>query len=395
MKVLRLIGSMDPKSGGPCQGIRNAVSELNKLGIDTEVACLDDPTATFLGSDPFIVHALGPGQKPWHYSPHLLPWLLANLLRYDVVIVHGLWQYHSYAARKARQQLIKSGSINIPKLYIMPHGHLDPWFQVARSRRLKAIRNVIYWRLIEQYAVRDADGLLFTTNTELQQARLPFKPYHPKREINVGYGIQAPPVYTSAMQAAFFKHYPLLGTEPYLLFLSRIHEKKGVDLLIEAYQLMLKHKGIKMPKLVIAGPGLDTPFGQKVEQLVQTSSLLRQQVFFTGMLTGDAKWGAVYGCEAFVLPSHQENFGIAIVEALACGKPVLISDQVNIWPEIAQEKSALVQPNTTEGTLTLLRSWCILSDSLKQAMGKKAKQTFHKYFSVETAAITFRDAIVR
>ena len=91
---------------------------------------------------------------------------------------------------------------------------------------------------------------------------------------------------------------------------------------------------------MIAGPGLDTAFGREMRQLAeslcpQPSTLTPQPaVFFPDMLTGDAKWGALYGCEAFVLPSHQENFGIAVVEALACGKPVLISNQVNIWREI-------------------------------------------------------------
>ena len=79
------------------------------------------------------------------------------------------------------------------------------------------------------------------------------------------------------------------------------------------------------------------------------------------MLTGHAKWGAFYGAEAFILPSHQENFGIAVVEALACGKPVLISKQVNIWHEIIEGGGGLVEEDTTAGTLRLLESWQRLS----------------------------------
>jgi hypothetical protein len=75
------------------------------------------------------------------------------------------------------------------------------------------------------------------------------------------------------------------------------------------------------------------------------------------MLSGAAKWGALYGCEAFVLPSHQENFGIAVVEALACGKPVLISDQVNIWREIVEDGAGLVEGDAEEGVEKLLRKF--------------------------------------
>jgi glycosyltransferase involved in cell wall biosynthesis len=69
------------------------------------------------------------------------------------------------------------------------------------------------------------------------------------------------------------------------------------------------------------------------------------------------KWGVLYGCEAFVLPSHQENFGIAVVEALACGKPVLISDQVNIWREIVEDGAGIAEADTEEGVVKLLKKF--------------------------------------
>ena len=74
------------------------------------------------------------------------------------------------------------------------------------------------------------------------------------------------------------------------------------------------------------------------------------RVHWTGMLEGDLKWGAFHAADAFVLPSHQENFGVAVAEALACGLPVLISDKVNIWPDIAQDEAGIVNPDTAEGT---------------------------------------------
>jgi glycosyltransferase involved in cell wall biosynthesis len=100
------------------------------------------------------------------------------------------------------------------------------------------------------------------------------------------------------------------------------------------------------------------------------------------MLNGEAKWGALYGCEAFVLPSHQENFGIAVVEALACGRPVLISDQVNIWREIVEGGAGLVAEDTLEGTYTLLASLVEKSSIQKQLLTSQAEKVYQDCFNI-------------
>ncbi|PTX21471.1 glycosyltransferase involved in cell wall biosynthesis [Pontibacter mucosus] len=422
MNILRVIASMDPYQGGPCQGIRNAIPELRKLGARNEVVCLDSPQATYLVKDEFLIHALGPRKGPWQYSAKLVPWLLANLGRFDAVVVHGLWLYHGYAVRKAvyllkkRQKTRGESQNKIPRLYVMPHGMLDPYFQRAKERKLKAVRNWFYWKLVESHVVNEADGLLFTCEQELQLAREPFQPYSPRQVVNVGYGIADPPAFEQEMQQAFALQCPQLQGQPYLLFLSRIHEKKGVDLLLRAYAFIrtskLKPKAEPVlisstvdelvetmpvennfPKLVIAGPGLETPYGHSIQELVNESPELHSSVFFPGMLTGEAKWGAFYGCEAFILPSHQENFGIAVVEALACGKPVLISDQVNIWKEIRNGKGGLVAKDTLDGAQQLLQEWQSLPDSSRESMGLKARETFEKCFAIRPAAHRFLSAL--
>lgn len=393
MKILNVISTMNPAAGGPSQGIRNSTPELNKLGVHREVVCLDDPNADFLGKDPFPVHAVGQGKGPWFYSPGLMPWLLKNISRFDAVIVNGLWQYHSYAVSKLFRELHRgaqrqtNGSTKVPKLFIMPHGMLDPYFQRASDRKLKAIRNWIYWKLIENKVVNKADGILFTCETEQILAQKTFSPYHPKGQFNVSYGIEAPPVFTKEMLTAFQAACPQLAGEPYLLFLSRVHPKKGVDLLIDAYICLRKKTDIPMPKLVIAGPGVETPFGKKLTQLVSGDSFSSSNIFFTGMLKGDAKWGAYYGCDAFVLPSHQENFGIAVVEALACGKPVLISNQVNIWREI--KGGGLVGEDNMQQTMAILEKWFNLSKVEKAVMEESALAIYHKNFESFPAADLF------
>jgi glycosyltransferase involved in cell wall biosynthesis len=186
------------------------------------------------------------------------------------------------------------------------------------------------------------------------------------------------------MRKSFEERCPDVGNRPYILFLSRIHEKKGLHLLIQAYR-RLSINGINLPLLVIAGPGIESAYGQRLKQGIE-SEKLSSHFYFASMLAGDAKWGAFYGCEAFILPSHQENFGIAVVEALACGKPVLISDQVNIWQEIAQASAGMVAGDSIEGCQQLLEQWHGLDREAKEMMGARARNCYEQNFAVRPAA---------
>jgi len=116
-------------------------------------------------------------------------------------------------------------------------------------------------------------------------------------------------------------------------------------------------------------------------------------VYFPGMLTGAAKWGAFYGCEAFVLPSHQENFGIAVVEALTCNKPVLISNQVNIWREIHDGGAAVVADDTNDGTYSMLYNWSRLSSEDKEKMGNHARNCYERHFEVSAVVNRFHQIL--
>ena len=389
MRVLRVISSMDPQKGGPCQGIRNAIPELARLGVTNEVVCLDNPEETFLTKDTFKIVALGPAKTSWCYSDKLKPWLLANICNYDIVIVHGLWQFHGYAVYKALKHLKKvKNASNLPRFYVMPHGMLDPYFQIASGRKLKAIRNNVYWKLIESKIINNSDGLLFTCKAELQLARTTFSNYHPAQELNIGYGIEQPPDFIPAMKDSVAKLFPQQVELPYLLFLSRIHPKKGIDLLIQAYT-EISTKQNNLPCLLIAGPGADTEYGQSLKAIINKNPAISEKIIFTGMLSGSHKWGAFYCCEAFILPSHQENFGIAVVEALACGKPVIISDQVNIWNEISEKNAGVIGHDDLKGTKDSLNYWLGLSTEQRKKMGANASHTYASLFSIEKSALKF------
>lgn len=396
-KILHIIARIDPKEGGVSQAVRTIVPELARLKTHNEVISLDSPQAPFINNHSFITHAIGPSKGPWAYNKVLIPWLKSNLLRFDIVVLHGLWLYQGYALLKAIKFLEKKGNITAPSFYIMPHGMLDPYFQRASGRILKAIRNWVYWQIIESKLIKSANGVLFTSKAELLQSRITFKSYRPKQEIVVGLGVDDPPLFNKKMTEEFYKVCPELANEPYLLFLGRIDKKKGIDLLISAYIQIAEKFALekRLPKLVIAGPGIDTAYGQKLKAGVLSKDIIRNRIFFPGMLEGNAKWGAFYNSEVFILPSHQENFGIAVVEALACKSPVLISKQVNIWKEIEECGGGFAADDSISGTMNLLEQWYKMPLKTKLEMKEKARVTYVKHFQISCNTLRLKEAIAR
>ena len=383
MKILSIITKVNPRYGGPIQGIINYHAELLNSCCEREIVTFENPQDVIKFNFPerLIIHTLGKSYTPLAYNKRLFSFLVKNAINYDVLIIHGIWQYHSICTIKAIEWLkINRLEKKLPKVYCMPHGMLDPWFQKENTRKLKAIRNNIYWYLFEKNVINEVDGILFTCEEELLLAKTTFIGYNPKREINVGYGIEAPPENNLNFSQAFTQSFPTLKGMPFLLFLSRIDYKKGVDLLIESYNLLSKENP-NLPHLVIAGP-TDTLFAKKMILLASENP----KIHFTGMLKGPEKWGALYGCKAFILPSHQENFGIAVAEALACGKPVLISNKVNIYRDIVHGGAGIINEDNLDGTVSNLKEWFNLSLIEQQQMGHAAYLVYKKHFSVENSA---------
>lgn len=384
MKLLHIISTMDQAAGGVSQAVNMMARYSKNLAITHEVVCLDDPQATFLKEYPFSIHALGSRKTSWSFHPALFSWLEKHLSNYRFIIVHGLWQYQSLAVLRA---IARHPEVI---LYVMPHGMLDPYFQKAPERRLKAVRNSFFWHLIEKRLIKKADGLLFTCQLERELASQSFEgSYKPRQEHVIGLGIAPPPVRTAQMDIAFRLHVGIKPDIKYLLFLSRINPKKGVDLLVNGY-LRLQKEIPDIPALVIAGPGMETEYGVEIKKLAGENGT----IFFAGMIAGDIKWGAFYSCEAFILPSHQENFGIAVVEALACHKPALISDKVNIYEEVKNGNAGLVQQDDAEGTYLLLKQWMEIPASQRQAMAQNARQTFEDKFEIEKTTSVLADLLL-
>jgi glycosyltransferase involved in cell wall biosynthesis len=137
-------------------------------------------------------------------------------------------------------------------------------------------------------------------------------------------------------------------------------------------------------ELVMAGPDPQNWRAELMRGLKDAG--VAERIHWPGMLRGDAKWGAFYAAEAFVLPSHQENFGIAVAEALACGKPVLLSDKVNIAAEIAADGAGLMEEDTAAGTERLLRRWSALTPLERETMATRASECFHQRYDMRENA---------
>lgn len=372
MRILHVIANVDPHDGGPINGLKMAATVMAQSGHETEIVSLDRETDPYHERFPFKVYPQGSWVRRYGYTPKLAQWIARNAHRYDAAVVHGLW---NHAAIGGGMALRKAG---LPYV-VFVHGMLAPWFRDAYP--LKHMAKQIFWLAAQGKVLRDARYCLFTSEEERLQARDVFFGYRYKERV-VAYGTQEPPPVMDRDATAFRALLPGLGQKRYLLFLSRIHRKKGCDLLIDAFSRIAP--AYPDVDLVIAGPAAP-PLREQLQKQARDSGI-ESRVHWPGMLDGDVKWQAFYKADAFVLPSHQENFGIAIAEAMACGVPVLTSDKVNIWREIEKSGGGLIQPDTAEGAYNLLKSWLSLSPAQQDEMRRSARRGYEKYFHIESAA---------
>jgi glycosyltransferase involved in cell wall biosynthesis len=286
-----------------------------------------------------------------------------------MIVVNGLWNYASAGASRILPRL------GVPYV-VYPHGMMDPWFRKAYP--LKHWLKQVFWTLFDGRLMRHASAALFTCEEEMVLARGQFMG-HPYRERVARYGAGAAPEDDGTQIAQFRVRLPALGDRPYLLFLGRIHPKKGCDVLIRAFAAVTPDLD-----LVMAGPDQVGWMGE-LQALAHRLSI-GDRIHWPGMLSGPAKWGALRGAEAFVLPSHQDSFGVAVGEALGCSTPVLITDKVNVWREIAAAGAGFVETDSQAGIETLLRSYLALQAAERDRMRAAARACFTADFDVASTA---------
>lgn len=370
MKILRVISSVNPQAGGPINGLVNSSKGLIDKGHTVVVASLDDPESDFVNSFTYELYTFSSSLGVYSYSPNFKKWLQKNVKKFDVIIVHGLWQFHSIAvATMCKEQ-------QVPYV-VFTHGMLDPWFNEVYI--LKAIKKKFYWWLFEKRVINQASAVLFTSEEEKKLARKSFRPYNPK-EVVVSYGSHQPLVDIDKSIDIFIRKFPVLSGKRCLLYMSRIHTKKGIDLLIDAFSKISYSDDLC---LVIAGPDNDGLRARLEEQAVKLG--VADKIVWTGMLNGDLKWGAYHASDVFILPSHQENFGIVVAEALSTSTPVLITNKVNIWREVEAYGAGIVGNDNVDGIVDVLSKWLSFGDRELEAMRRNALLCYGDRFSIQSA----------
>lgn len=391
MVILHVIGSVNPETGGPIEGIVTSAGALHEQGCDREIVSLDSPNDPWVKSCPLPVYPMGirnPAYKEWRrripwlrygYTPHVVPWLRENAKRYDAVIVNGLWNYSALGAWRA----LRGSDV---RYFVYTHGMLDPYFN--KINPLKALAKQILWWFSEGRLIAGATAVMFVTEEERILARRSFWPFRGKEQV-VPYGISDIEGDAEAQKAAFRALLPGLGERRFLLFLSRLHPKKGCDLLIEAFAKI----AARDPDLDLVMAGPDSVDLMKKLQAIAEKHGISERIHWPGMLRGDLKWGAFRACDAFVLPSHQENFGIVIAEAMACGKPVLTTFKVNTWREVEGSGSGCVESDDLPGVTRLLERYLDLPPEEKKEMGRRARQCFVEKFDIRAMAPQLIEAL--
>jgi glycosyltransferase involved in cell wall biosynthesis len=220
--------------------------------------------------------------------------------------------------------------------------------------------------------------VLFTCEQERLLARKSFWLYKANEEV-LAYGIAPNTGNVEQQKNIFLSQFPVLKGKRLIFFLGRLHPKKGCDLLIKAFSA-LAHCDNNL-HLVMAGPD-QIGWKKKLEKIAGNFGIA-DKVCWTGMIPHDLVWGGLNCAEVFILPSHQENFGISVAQAISCGVPVLITDKVNIWREIDNCHAGFVGRDDLAGVADLLKRWLDLTEDQKAALRENARRCFIGHFRID------------
>lgn len=264
------------------------------------------------------------GTTGWQFSRRLTGALRTNMRLFDCVYILGIWNYPcliaAYYARKYRTPYILS-----------PRGHLSH-YAVGK----KFWKKWPYYHLIAKRNLRGAVAIHYTTEDEAYS-------YHPflrlkNKMIIIPNGVDLLEFRDLPEKQRLRERYLNLKNKKLILFLGRINWNKGLDILIKAFNQLAKDR--HDVHLLIVGND-EAGYIKIVKRWIKDYGL-EDSVTFTGMLLGQDKLEAYAGCDLFVLPSYSENFGMSVIEAMACGLPIIISNKVGIYQEVKKNNAGVV-----------------------------------------------------
>jgi glycosyltransferase involved in cell wall biosynthesis len=322
MRILHVIPYVHPSAGGPPVVVENFVRETGRLGhlsevISTPLFCKDNQLALLQHLNKLApTTLLSPSRifMPLHGLTRLQ--LGKSIRAADIVHVHTLWNPINIIVRRecARHRR---------PYVLMPHGMLDPY-----SLAVKRWRKAFYLWTIERKNISAAQCLIYTTAEEERLATSRASPF--PRGVVIPLGGDAPAENSAALASGFRERFPKAWGRRQILFLGRLHFKKGLDRIMTVLPSIVR--AFPDVLLTIVGGGT-TEFETALKSEIAARGL-ESNVMLTGRLHGNAKWGAYASAELFLLPSRQENFAITVAEAMQMGVPVIISNRVNIWPHV-------------------------------------------------------------
>lgn len=337
MKVLHVIPGLAARQGGPAVTVTAACLALQRAGIQTAIFATDQvgpassrrperaTIADLPGGAEGLDVRLVPAAMPqrFAYAPKLYKALRSEASLYDVMHIHSLYLYPTFAAfRVARKE-------GLPYI-VSPHGALDPALR-HRSRRVKAIND----RMWQRRMIDGAAVIHYTTDEEAELvADLGFR----TPQVVVSSGIDCSEFKTQGDAAGFRDRYLDGFDGSIILSLGRISHKKGNDILIRALPRITESD--RWIRLVIAGPD-DERLSPQLEALAAAEGV-NDRVVFTGMLRERERLAAFAAASVWALPSKTENFGLAVIEAMAAGLPVVISHEVNLAPAVQASDAGVV-----------------------------------------------------
>lgn len=362
MRVLHVLPSLAPSYGGPSAALIGLSEALSARGVYCETITtdlgmeeagdLDDGRLVeFNGINVRYFPRLFSRWLPRDFalSPRLARWLKARIRDYDIVNIHGLFSYPNSVAASIAYRA------GIPYV-IRPCGMLDPW--CLKQSRLK---KSAYLKVFEEKLLRHAAAISFTTQDE---AELAYKVQCQPRSVIIPLGVTGIDDVLQGTDAFSFPR-----DKKVVLFLSRLDKKKGLDLLLSS---VARLKGVRQDFIcVIAGSG--TPAYEAKIRAGIKSDKLEDVVWLSGFVEGDRKRQLLKAASCFVLPSHQENFGVSVVEAMAAGCPVVISDQVNIHREVSDAYAGRVVRCDANELFNALNEM-LSNEETRQSMGHNGQK---------------------
>ncbi|WP_295404159.1 glycosyltransferase [uncultured Thiocystis sp.] len=334
MNILHVITTLSPRYGGPTTVLKALARQQVQAGLNVTICTTNADHPKGILDVPPNVPILEDGVTTWYFSVDFHPlvvsrslwhWARRSLHTFDLVHIHGLYRFPlTYCARLARKQ-------GIPYV-ISPHGALDPYLY-ARSTASLGLKR-LYERWFDLPNLHGAGAIHYTAEDERRlaaflQLRAP--------SFVVPNGIDWAPFDQLPPRGAF-RQAMSIGDAPLVLFLGRLHHKKGLDILVPAFDQV--RRSLPHARLAIVGPANDD-YGDQVRAWVRERGL-EQAVVFVEFLTGIELVQAYVDADVFVLPSYTENFGMTVVESMACALPVIISRHVNIHHEVTEEGAGLV-----------------------------------------------------